>query len=513
MAIAENLDPALLALVIGAAVVGVAAGILLRGRALGRLQARTDALERERDRLALELADCVAARDSLRQAQQHEALRAAGLASELEQRRLQLAERGEQLAQGGQALDALRRELATLQREHAELRARGEQREKQYAEQLALLKDSREQLAREFENLANRIFEDKGRRFTDHSRQSLESLLKPFREQIEGFQRRVNEVHGETLRGNTALEKEIQKVLEIGLKMNEQADNLTLALKGDNKAAGTWGEAQLERTLEMAGLLREEHYQTQASFRDAHGRRRQPDFLIKLPDGKHLVIDSKVSLVDYERAVTAASEEERQQALAAHVQAVRRHIDDLAAKDYANLPELGSPSFVLMFMPIEPAYIEAMKENRDLFNYGYQRNVVMVSHTTLMPILRTVANLWMVDHSNREARQIADAAGELFNQVCLVSERLSKLGKSLSAVTNHYNDTVTALVGNQGLHGKVERFKTLSARASKELPALEPLHAGHDDERLDLVLAAPAAAEEEREDDPAPAGAYRESSS
>ena len=430
---------------------GMGIGVLLRGRALGRLQARCDALDTR----------VTAADDAWARAQE--------------------------------LLESARGEVADLQQREARLHAELTHRESRYSEQLELLRNSREQLAREFENLANRIFEDKGKRFTDHSRSSLEGLLKPFREQIESFQRRVNEVHGETLKGNTALEKEIQKVLEIGLKMNEQADNLTLALKGDNKAAGNWGEAQLERTLELAGLLRDEHYATQESHRDSEGRRRQPDFLIKLPDGKHLVIDSKVSLVDYERAVSAAGEEERRQALAAHVQAVRRHIEDLAAKDYANLPELGSPSFVLMFMPIEPAYIEAMKENRDLFNYGYQRNVVMVSHTTLMPILRTVANLWMVDRSNREARQISDAAGELFNQVCLVSERLAKLGKSLTAAGNHYNDTVTALAGNQGLHGKVERFKTLSAKASKDLPALEPLHPELDGGRLELVLAAPTA--------------------
>ena len=441
---------AALALLIGAGI-----GALLRGQSLGQLQARCEGLEGQ----------------------------LAAAAEEGERARAALAE--------------ARAESALLSRREAELKAELGHREARYSEQLALLKDSREQLAREFENLANRIFEDRGKRFSEHNRQSLESLLKPFREQIEGFQRRVNEVHGETLKGNTVLEKEIRKILDVGLKMNEQADNLTLALKGDNKAAGNWGEAQLERTLEMAGLLREEHYATQASFRDAEGRRKQPDFLIKLPDGKHLVIDSKVSLVDYERAVTADSEEERKKALAAHVQAVRRHIDDLAGKDYANLPELGSPSFVLMFMPIEPAYIEAMKENRDLFNYGYQCNVVMVSHTTLMPILRTVANLWMVDRSNREARQISDAAGDLFNQVCLVSERLSKLGKSLTAASNHYNDTVTSLVGNQGLHSKVERFKTLSAKASKDLPAIEPLHQSLDDARLDLVLAPPTDSDQE----------------
>ena len=362
------------------------------------------------------------------------------------------------------------------------------ERARQHAEQVALLNENREALKGEFENLANKIFEDKGRSFTTTSKESLESLLKPFREQISGFQKRVNEVHSEAIKGNTNLESEIRKVLEIGLQMNDQASNLTLALKGDKKTAGNWGEAQLERTLELAGLQSGDHFDAQASFRDDEGKRKLPDFVIKLPDGKHLVIDSKVSLIDYDRAISAETDGERTEALNAHAQAVRNHIDDLAKKDYANLPNLGSPDFVLMFMPIEPAYIEAMKHNRDLFNYGYSKGVVMVSHTTLMPILRTVANLWMVEQSNTEAREISGRAGEIYNQVCTVAERLHKLGNTLKAASNHYNETVTGLVGKQGLHGKVERFQQLSAKANKEMATLDPIHNDIENDRLALVI-------------------------
>ena len=252
--------------------------------------------------------------------------------------------------------------------------------------------------------------------------------------------------------------------------MSSEANNLTQALKGDKKLVGNWGEAQLERTLELAGLRRGEHFAAQQAFKGEDGQRLLPDFVIFLPQDKHIVIDSKVSLVDYERAITAENDNERRQRLATHAAAVKRHIDQLSEKDYANLAGLQSPDFVLMFMPVEPAYIEIMRRERDLFNYGYRKNVILVSHTTLMPILRTVANLWMVERSNAEARDISDSAGDIFNAVCLVAERMESVGASLSQTTKRYNEAVKSLVGRQGLHGKVDRFQTLSTRVSKTFP-------------------------------------------
>jgi DNA recombination protein RmuC len=353
---------------------------------------------------------------------------------------------------------------------------------------LQQFEESKKQLKIEFENLAGKILDEKAKVLGESSRSSIDSLLKPFREQIEGFQKRVNDVHTESVKGNASLESEIKKVLDIGLKMSQEADNLTSALKGDSQKRGGWGEAQLERTLEMSGLVAGTHFEKQSSFKDADGRRKQTDYLINVPGGKQMIIDSKVSLVAYDKVVSADSDEAQALALKEHANSVKRHIDDLSSKDYTNLIGVRSPSFVLMFMPIEPAYIEALKYEKDLFSYGYERNIVLVSHTTLIPILRTVANLWMMERSNEEAREISEKAGDIFNQVCEVAIRLQKLGGSLTAASNHYNDTLTSLAGRQGLHGKVERFSKLSTRVSKAMPVLEPLHKDLGQGRLELII-------------------------
>ena len=189
----------------------------------------------------------------------------------------------------------------------------------------------------------------------------------------------------------------------------------------------------------------------------------------------------------YDRAVSAETDEQLERALDAHIKAVKRHIDDLASKDYTNIAGIRSPSFVLMFMPIEPAYIEALKHEKDLFSYGYERNIVLVSHTTLIPILRTVANLWSMDRSTREARELGDKAGDIYNQVRKVAERLARIGGSLGAAANHYNETVKALSGRQGLRGKVERFADLSSKVTQAIPEIEPLHSDLQGESLQLL--------------------------
>jgi DNA recombination protein RmuC len=378
-------------------------------------------------------------------------------------------------------LHSAEKTIQALEIEHQKDREFNEKRLQQFEE-------SKRQLKIEFENLAGKILDQKAKVLGENSRSSIDSLLKPFREQIEGFQKRVNDVHTESVKGNAALESEIKKVLDIGLKMGKDADNLTSALKGDSQQRGGWGEAQLERTLEMSGLVAGTHFEKQASFKDADGRRKQTDYLINVPGGKQMIIDSKVSLVAYDRVVAADSPESQTIALNEHANAVKRHIDDLSSKDYTNLIGVRSPSFVLMFMPIEPAYIEALKYEKDLFSYGYDKNIVLVSHTTLIPILRTVANLWMMERSNTEAREISEKAGDVYNQVCEVAIRLQKLGGSLSAASNHYNDTLTSIAGRQGLHGKVERFSQLSSKVSKTMPTLEPINKDLEHERLAMII-------------------------
>ena len=375
------------------------------------------------------------------------------------------------------------------------------------SQKIEQFEQNRKQLKIEFENLANRVLDDKTRVFDKTSRNSLEALLKPFREQVEGFQKRVNDVHSESIKGNTRLESEIRKVLEVGLKMGSDARNLTEALKGDSQRRGSWGETQLEKTLQLSGLIEHDHYDKQTSMKDAEGKRKQTDFLVKLPDNKHIIIDSKVSLAAYDRLVAAETDDQHQQALSEHVKAVKSHIDDLQSKDYASLTGIRSPSFVLMFMPIEPAYIEALKYEKDLFAYGYERGVVLVSHTTLIPILTTVANLWAMERSTREARELGDKAGDIYNQVRKVTERLAKIGGSLGAATNHFNETVTALTGRQGLRGKVERFAEMSSKVTRSIPEIEPMHNELQREKLELLaepLASETEAEKEKDEAPTP---------
>jgi DNA recombination protein RmuC len=376
-----------------------------------------------------------------------------------------------------EGLEQLKIEMAALNEQFSASVAREEGlkatlsiKETEHTAKLALLEDAKKVLKLEFEKAAQTLVSQGEKTLASRNQESLDQLLKPLSEKIDGFQSRVNQVHTDLTGQNAVLKTQIKQLHDMGQVMSSEASNLTQALKGDKKLVGNWGEAQLERTLELAGLRRGEHYEAQQAFKGEDGQRFLPDFVIFLPQDKHVVIDSKVSLVDYERAITADEDVARAQALAAHANAVKRHIDQLSDKDYANLAGLQSPDFVLMFMPVEPAYIEIMRTNRDLFNYGYKKNVILVSHTTLMPILRTVANLWMVERSNEEAREISDRAGDIFNAVCLVAERMENVGSALSQTTKRYNDAVKSLVGRQGLHGKVDRFQTLSTRVSKSFP-------------------------------------------
>lgn len=352
------------------------------------------------------------------------------------------------------------------------------------AELKAEFERQKAELKNEFKSVSEEIIKDRQKMLAEQNKEGVGALLKPLQEQIQGFQKRVNEVHSENIKDNSTLKAEIDNVRRMGLQMQEEASNLTTALKGDSQQRGAWGEAQLERTLELSGLIANDHYVKQTSFVDDSGQRKQTDYLIKLPEDKCIIIDSKVSLNAYEKACSGETDQQ-QAAMRLHVVAVRKHIDDLASKDYVSLSAVHSPDFILMFMPIEPAYIEAMKHDPELFAYGYRKNVILVSHTTLIPILRTVANLWMLERSNKEARQLGDAANDIFNSVATVSERLEALGKTLGTVSSHYNKTVTAISGKQGLQGKVKRFTELSSKASKDMPELEHKHYEFETNRLE----------------------------
>ena len=397
-----------------------------------------------------------------------------------------LKEKSEQLLKSEDECRQLREQLSTLDLNHRE------QQTKLVAEQdkLHALTEQFEQqksaLKNEFKVLSEEIFQQRQKELHEQNKQGVGALIKPLQEQIERFQKRVNEVHDETTKGHSSLEVEIKKIMEVGLKIGVDAENLSSALKGDAQQRGAWGEAQLERTLEISGLVKDTHYQKQSAFKDPHGKQKFIDYLIMLPNKQHIIIDSKVSLIAYDRAVSAEDENKHTSAMNEHIRAIKKHIDDLASKDYTDLIGVNSPDYVLMFMPIESAYIEALKWNQDLYRYGYNKNIILVSHTTLIPILRVVANLWMLEQGNQETREIADKAGDIYNAVCTLAERMQKLGNTLNSASNHYNGVVSAIAGRQGLEGKVKRFTQLSTKANKEMPKLEPRPFEHQTKLLDI---------------------------
>ena len=343
------------------------------------------------------------------------------------------------------------------------------QKAQQLDEMKAQFDLSRQQLSAEFESLANRIMQEKAQLFSQDNQQQIGQLMQPFKEQLEGFQRRVNEVHDQSREGQQMLKQHIQHVMDMGIKMSSEAQSLARALKGDKKTLGNWGEMQLELALEQAGLLRDQHYYVQQAYKDEQGKQFLPDVVLVLPEDKHLIIDSKVSLNAYQEAQSQVDPKQVQNYLQQHIKAVRQHIHDLASKDYSRLVGLNSPGFVFMFMPLEAAYIEALKQDPQLFQEAYSKGIVLVSHTTLMPTLRTIAYLWMMANSNQQALALGDRALDIYNQVARVAEHLSKLGNTLNTASKQYNSTVTSFAGQQGLTSKVERFRDLSAKTSKEL--------------------------------------------
>lgn len=414
--------------------------------------------------------------------------RLAELANEkmLLQERLDLVT--EQNSELKEELDEFRLASADFSRRNARLETLIEERDRSLIQQREDFEAQKKSLHTEFENLANRIFDEKGKRFSEQNRESIEGMLRPFREQITEFRSRVDGIHKENNQANGSLHKELEQLRNLNAQMSQDAQNLTTALKGDKKALGNWGEVQLERSLQLAGLVKDQHYRTQVHLKDEGGKAYFLDFLIDLPDNQHLIIDSKASLVAYEEAISSETEEKRTAAMNNYVQALRNHVKDLSEKNYSRLKTVNCPNFVLMFLPLEAAYIEGLKHSPELYEEAYGKNIVLVSHTTLMPVLKTVSNIWRLQNSQNEALALSDKAGEIYNQVCMVAERLQKLGGSLQSSNKHYNNVLVSLVGQQGLHGKVERFQELSIDANRNMPQLDRLETDFELDRIERVL-------------------------
>lgn len=333
------------------------------------------------------------------------------------------------------------------------------------------LQDTRRQLGSEFENLANRIFDEKQKRFNEQNEKTLSYSLDPLKTQITEFKQQVTHAYEKENAERNKLIGKIGELQQQTQKIGEDAVNLALALKGDNKSQGNWGEVILERLLEESGLQKGREYDTQVALKDEEGSRRNPDVIIYLPENKQLVIDSKVSLVHYERYASSEDETEKAIALKSHVDSVRQHIKGLSRKNYESLKGIQTLDFVFIFMPIEAAFMLALQHEPALFREAYDKQIVLVSPTTLMATLRTVSNLWRYHKQHKNAELIATQAGGLYDQFALVLESLDDLGNQLDKTQKSYQKTRDRLSNGRGnLIGRIEKLKKLGAKAKKTLP-------------------------------------------
>ena len=354
---------------------------------------------------------------------------------------------------------------------NAELQTRMHEQVKNAEEKLALLKDAETRLNNQFENLAGKIFDERNRQFTEHNKTSLDHIVKPLREQLGEFKQRIETVYDNENKDRISLREEIISLRRDTAQMNQEALNLTRALKGDKKTQGNWGEMILETVLEKSGLRKGIEYETQGAFRDENNALFKPDVIIRLPENKDVIIDSKVSLLAYERHCSTEDDAERIAALKQHTEAVRTHIKSLSNKDYSGLKGLRSLDFVLLFMPIEAAFIAAFQADERLFTDAFEHKIIVVTPTTLLATLRTIENIWRYERQNENARAIADKAGIVYDKIRGFVEDLDKLGKQLSTVHTTYDGVMNKLTQGQGnLIRQASSFVDLGVKVKKTIP-------------------------------------------
>ncbi len=375
----------------------------------------------------------------------------------------QINDLNEKLTSDRNRADELNASLAAMKANYANLQQKLEERKQELAE----LQDK---FSREFENLANRILEEKSKKFTDLNKNTINDLLTPLKEKISSFEKKVEDTHKESLERHSSLREQLINLKELNQQITREAGNLTRALKGDTKAQGTWGEFILESILEKSGLKKGDEYVVQESVTNEEGKRLQPDVVIKLPDSKNLIIDSKVSLIAYERFVSAETEEEKTSYLKQHIQSLRQHIRGLSEKNYQSLYGIGSLDFVLLFVPIEPAFSTAAQHDREIFSDAFDKNIVLVSPSTLIATLRTIASIWKQEKQNKNTIEIARQATALYEKFKGFTDDLVELGTLMQRSQKSYESAMNKLsTGSGNLVRRVEEFKKLGIKPSKNI--------------------------------------------
>jgi DNA recombination protein RmuC len=375
------------------------------------------------------------------------------------------------LLTANEKLEAERTKLIQLTHELSSVRTVNDNLSDKLNDQKLEVEQLQEKFKTEFKNIANELLEDKSKRFTEQNQVKLGEILKPLNERIKSFEERVENTHKESLERNAGLVQQILGLKDLNQQMSTEARNLTRALKGDNKAQGNWGEVILERVLEKSGLMRDREYVVQESVTSEDGRRLQPDVVIKLPENKNLVVDSKVSLVDYERFSSSETDDERSLYLKSHIRSIRAHVKGLGEKNYHQLYGAGSPDFVLLFVPIEPAFTLAVQHDQDLFNEAFEKNIVIVSTSTLLATLRTITSIWRQENQTKNAMEIARQAGAMYDKFEGFVQDLIKVGKQLISAKTEYDAAMNKLTEGRGnLVNSAQKLKDLGAKAAKNLP-------------------------------------------
>ncbi|OGH04467.1 MAG: hypothetical protein A2600_04215 [Candidatus Lambdaproteobacteria bacterium RIFOXYD1_FULL_56_27] len=358
-----------------------------------------------------------------------------------------------------------------LENRFTQSQTRLDQEEKAAREKLELLDKAKVQLSEQFENLANRIFENKGKQLSEKHQEELKGLFVPMKDQLQEFKKKVEENHETDLRDRVALKTELTQLKGLNQQLAQEAKALTEALKGDSKTQGVWGELVLERILEESGLTKGREYDLQVSFANEAGGRSRPDAVIHLPEGKDLFVDAKVSLKAYEQYHNGETEEAKALALKAHLLSIRNHIKELSARDYPGLEKVQTLDFVLMFIPLEAAFLAAHHEDPGLFKDAYEANILLASPSTLLVTLRTVGHLWRTERQNQNAKEIAEAAGRMIDKITLVYEAVKEVGDQLKKAAKAQEEALSRIEGGRGnLLSQAQKIMALGANPKKSLP-------------------------------------------
>lgn len=382
-----------------------------------------------------------------------------------------LEERIQQLQSSKIELEEKRIQLISLTGELSEWKTRYTSLQEKLSSQKEELDTIQKKFSTEFENLANKILDDKSQKFTEQNKNNLDIILNPLKEKIKDFEQKVEKAYKEESTERITLKAEIKHLIELNKQVSEDASNLATALKGDNKMQGNWGEVILEKILENSGLIKDREYKTQVSTSNDEGSRIQPDVVIYLPDNKHIVIDSKVSLTAYTESISAIDETEKQKFVKAHIDSIKTHIKTLSEKNYQSAEGIISPDFVLMFVPTESSFSLAVKTDMDLFNFAWDKKVVIVSPSTLLATLKTISSIWKQERQTRNALEIAIQGGKLYDKFEGLIKDLIEVGKKMDGAKQSYADAMNKLsTGKGNLIKGVENLKNLGAKATKTLP-------------------------------------------